>query len=644
MIRRDFVSSEVVDPIGTVHRIGASMPRAHRFNLKLKNQPQFQALHDHLIRQHLSNSVAPDPNNPGALVLNGKSTRILNLAAISPLFLLATDVHKAKVLATKTTVAHGSHETIVESDDDEDSSDEDEEDEEEEGLSDFMSDDDQPARTLKPRKKRKKMVESVHAKEYREYFMAGKDKEFLVKLATDIWDNAQTLLVVPQHQQLFGKKHPRELHPKAIAAIIIQSSVRLQSLFGGVADQIDVRDEKSVIFANNPWEQMLYVVLLRVFNIAAAAVLATMSGDEKQKNVEHFQQPLARWGNPAFAGLAPDDIEVLVLSYHMNSGLNLHFNCHNLHAPSPPPSYAIWVQSCGRIVRFGQEFECVIIQYHVEGTYNTTQMAVVMKNALASISALMCKNDAFGTDTDAPLTRISSDALKHLHGYRGSVIDDRQPGFAAALTSGEVDLRLDDKTKFLRVLNTVLGLSVEVSGNVTDSDYKFEPTEDLFSTFGLVENQTRTPKSHRLTEKIPTPKSTPRKGSLSSAAAGDGGDFTVPTRSGPLQVPKWSPPETPKSGKSGKSKGGRGGKSGAGKRKRGDDTAESAADSGMDSTPSAPRSKRQAAAKASQAIAATSSLGGGDVGAGSGEDMPTRTTRPARAPVRPPRGNKKNKK
>lgn len=80
-----------------------------------------------------------DPNNPSALVLNSKSTRILNLAAISLLFLLATNVYKAKVLATKTIVAHSSYKTIIESNNNKDSSNKDKEDKEEEGLSNFMS-------------------------------------------------------------------------------------------------------------------------------------------------------------------------------------------------------------------------------------------------------------------------------------------------------------------------------------------------------------------------------------------------------------------------------------------------------------------------------------------------------------------------
>lgn len=508
MIRRDFSSFEVIDPAGTVHRIGQSMPKSHRCNLNLKNKPHFQTLHDYMIKDHLSSHVMPDPSKPGTMVLNGKSTRILNLAAISPLFLLAVDVHTAKVEATHDTVAHGSS-TALGGDSAEESSDDDQDDEEkEQGKSDFEDgDEEQEYGALKSRKRRRRMVESSHAKQYREHYLVGEDRGFLLKLSTDIYDNAKTRLNPPQHTNLFGHQHPNEMNDKLLCATIIRSSARLQAMYTVIGDQVDIRDEKALIFANGPWEEMLYAVLARTLGYKAEAILATMSHEDKQSIVHRFQEPLKRWSEPGFTSVDRDDIEVLVLSYHMNSGLNLHHYCHNLHAPSPPPSYAIWIQSCGRIIRFGQNYECVIIQYQVEGTYNTTQMATVMKNALSSIAALMCKHDAYGADTDSPITRVSTESLSHLHGYRGSLIDDRNPLFHAADDAGEIDRDLDDKTKFLRVLNTVLGLTFTVDGNHGDGSYEFTASDDIFSSFDLIDSHARTPKKRaRLTDAIvPTP-------------------------------------------------------------------------------------------------------------------------------------------
>ena len=601
MIRRDFSSSEVIDPLRTIHYIGSSMPRSHRFNMKLKNKPGYQTLHDYLIKKHLSNNVMPDPNNPSTMILNGKSSRILNFAAISPLLLLAKDVHKAKVKATKPTVAHGSHMTLEDSDSESDTDDDVGDSDEEPGRSDFASDEEEDRDVrVQPRKKRQKMVESLHAKEYRDHFTNGNDKAFMMKLMVDIYDNAQIEMGSSMQHSIFGQQHPKDMTAKALAAVFIQSSARLCAMFAAIADQLDNREEKALIFANNPWEEMLYVVLLRIYNVKADAILATMNNEDKQKVVEQFQKPLERWTRPGFKGVAPSDLEALVLSYHMNSGLNLHYHCHNLHAPSPPPSYSIWIQSCGRIIRFGQEFECVIIQYIVEGTYNTTQMATVMKNALASISALMCKQDAFGTEVDQPLTRINTQALKHLHGYRGTLIDDRNPLFRLAEAAGDVDFTLDDKTKFVRVLNTVLGFSIRVEGEVSsNSEYRFQADADLFSTFDVVENTTRTPKAKSTIDSLPVPPKGRKNTTLPSNKGSDSDDgFELPTDRTPLVLPAKLVAEAKKDGKAvSKTKAGE-------KRKRGGDSDPNLVGSSAPSSPANPskRPHRQAAEAANKAI------------------------------------------
>jgi hypothetical protein len=82
------------------------------------------------------------------------------------------------------------------------------------------------------------------------------------------------------------------------------------------------------------------------------AVLATQKQSEKEAWIAGVLKPLRRWSEPGYKGVASDDVEVMVMSYYMNLGLNLHHHCHILHAPSPPPSYSIWRQSCGRIIRF----------------------------------------------------------------------------------------------------------------------------------------------------------------------------------------------------------------------------------------------------------------------------------------------------
>lgn len=97
---------------------------------------------------------------------------------------------------------------------------------------------------------------------------------------------------------------------------------------------------------------------------------------EKEDIVARFQSRLSRWANPDANVVAANDIETLVLSYYMSSGLNLHHSCHDLHAPSPPPALSVWAQSCGRLIRFGQAHEVVIMRYHVHGTYKRKQSLV----------------------------------------------------------------------------------------------------------------------------------------------------------------------------------------------------------------------------------------------------------------------------
>jgi hypothetical protein len=59
-----------------------------------------------------------------------------------------------------------------------------------------------------------------------------------------------------------------------------------------------------------------------------------------------------------------------------------------------------------RIIRFGQDFECIVISYYVHRTHNATQMAKVVKAALSGVAAVMCSADAMGDDNYVA-TRVS---------------------------------------------------------------------------------------------------------------------------------------------------------------------------------------------------------------------------------------------
>jgi hypothetical protein len=68
-----------------------------RYTLMLKNTDALQRLNDVLIPEFLYSYVILDPKNADGCTLNGCSTRILSLAAISPLLLLAREIHKSRI-------------------------------------------------------------------------------------------------------------------------------------------------------------------------------------------------------------------------------------------------------------------------------------------------------------------------------------------------------------------------------------------------------------------------------------------------------------------------------------------------------------------------------------------------------------------
>ena len=62
-----------------------------------------------LIRDYLHQQVTPNLSNPNSLVLNSRSTRILNLGAISLLLLQVTGIYVTKVDANYKLVREGNN-------------------------------------------------------------------------------------------------------------------------------------------------------------------------------------------------------------------------------------------------------------------------------------------------------------------------------------------------------------------------------------------------------------------------------------------------------------------------------------------------------------------------------------------------------
>lgn len=94
--------------------------------------------------------------------------------------------------------------------------------------------------------------------------MSKDDEGFLRKLVVDIYTNAAEV-EPPQHEAMFPNPNFEVMNARRLATILIRQSVRLRALMTAVCQQADQRDEKALIFANNPWETMLYTVLFRAF-------------------------------------------------------------------------------------------------------------------------------------------------------------------------------------------------------------------------------------------------------------------------------------------------------------------------------------------------------------------------------------------
>ncbi|KAL6702419.1 hypothetical protein ACN47E_002046 [Coniothyrium glycines] len=495
MIRRDYSSSCIVDHEGTKHTIGQSMRAVKRYNLRLENDSWWQWLHNGLISEWTGQVVCD--SNTEAVYQNAAASRIMGLGAVSPLLLLARDIHQAKVPIEGDSVMRPINSKIrshrgldpVSSDGEEEDEEHDDDilDLEDMDINDFgrgvRTSQGTPGRNESKEKKQEKM-ESPHLAKYRELFQKGDYHGWMSKLMQNIHDEALKLkgTTGEVYEFLFAHKKPlAQWTSKQKVKLLMQSSSRLRAMFACISDQVDNLNEKAIIFALNPWEQQLYTVILNLMDYKASAYLATMKSDVKAKIISDFQAPLARWVEPAFNGLRPTDMEVLVLSYHMNSGLNLHPSCHNIHAPSPPPSYSIWVQTVGRVARFGQAYDCVVISYIMPKTFNISQYSSMTKNALYTISALTCTVRPEG-DGFAEIPGVSYQALKHYHGFHDTLVDDRLEGFDKFEATGNVDYTLEPNEKFLRILNCTLGKTRTVAPDEAET-YVVEEAPVIFASY-----------------------------------------------------------------------------------------------------------------------------------------------------------------
>lgn len=139
---------------------------------------------------------------------------------------------------------------------------------------------------------------------------------------------------------------------------------------------------------------MLVTISLRIFELLVVSIMATDDFQRRQDIINSFDAPPSAWGNPNDPSqpatplfLHIGFVEILVLTYSMNSSINLQNTCGVLLAFSPPASLAIWLQVISRIVRFRQTRPCLIIQLYMAGTYNQRMVSHGINNYLATFAA-----------------------------------------------------------------------------------------------------------------------------------------------------------------------------------------------------------------------------------------------------------------
>jgi hypothetical protein len=452
------------------HRIGASMKPATTVQLKMTLSPTLRHLHDTLIAPFLSLTNV-SLNAEGHPYINGKSQRILNLIAINPILALAAKIlhvrikkpdegnslhakqEKAKGKASlsssskATLLKHPGFASIPDP-----------------AVADHPGEIDEDGNDVSDSDKMENPDLGIYTELYR-------GKQYLLwmrKLMEDIWvgteGNEATRKMIFETNPNKPMIHPSKAPGRHLVHLLCRTSPRLSALMANVARQVDDNDEKAIIFAQNPWEQQLYAVMLRLLGYHSAAYLSVMKADAKNELIVEFKRDLARWHNPAIHTTHSTELEVLVLSYHMNSGLNLHNACNNMHAPSPPPSWSIWIQSIGRICRFGQQRDCTVMLYYIPFTYNCTQMGTFMANALPTLAAYSAEAaGSYDPDYDYMNPIVKLEELDHWDGVGVSgLVRKGTPEHAEVEKAGRLITDLTLKDKYIRLFAATLGVTIQV--------------------------------------------------------------------------------------------------------------------------------------------------------------------------------------
>jgi len=259
-------------------------------------------------------------------------------------------------------------------------------------------------------------------------------------------------------------------------------------------------------------------VILRLLSFKAEALLATHATTAKSELIPRFNARLSKHCAVGSAGYADsaNDIEVMVLSYYMNSGLNLQYQCPFLHACSPPISESVWQQTCGRIVRFGQPSECLVLEYFVTGTFNQKQIATATSNAFVSHAALTLGGIAPLTrsenENDMGYQSKMADLLCWVR-FEGKMYDNRDPSTPEFIRK-MAPLSLDDVILHKLQSKGPMDVKAKISGETSDGNQNIESVEiakkAMFANYAELSNTSAKPKKAA---------STPTKARVSASPA-----------------------------------------------------------------------------------------------------------------------------
>lgn len=75
------------------------------------------------------------------------------------------------------------------------------------------------------------------------------------------------------------------------------------------------KQKKMIVFASNPFEQMLVVVILRSFGVWAEAILARHGSEMRTELIRKFNRPLSHWATGGGTLNRSNDVEVLVINF-----------------------------------------------------------------------------------------------------------------------------------------------------------------------------------------------------------------------------------------------------------------------------------------------------------------------------------------